>query len=201
MTLMETVRALYAWQRRGWAAMAAIALSLYFATVLFPAAARCSGSSENRVVDLQRARSRHDFIAVLEQWSTSRPDAVGVMKRHSIVALDFVFPVVYAAAFAFTLAWLSGRRDPTTTELLFFIAPLAAALLDYVENNLHLHLLAGIDTLDDVRAAEAAGGFSATSIALASLFAHLKYALLGISLLGVFVVGIQRLQPGSREHS
>ncbi|MBA2303884.1 MAG: hypothetical protein H0W08_14795 [Acidobacteria bacterium] len=194
MDLVRVGRAAFGWQYRGWAALAATTATLYFVAVLFPAAAKRSGSPENRIVDLQRAYTRKAFISVLECWSASKPDAVGLLKRHNLVALDLVFPALYAMSFGFGYAWLRARREPTPADTVLFLAPLVAASFDYVENGIHLSLLSEIDTIADVRRTAASGGFGPVPIAAASAAAHAKYLLLTVSAVGILIAAFHRLR-------
>jgi hypothetical protein len=184
---MNFIETLYGWEWRGATALCATLLTLIFSLILFPRASGLTGSGENRIVDLQRAYSVEKFRNVLLGWTTAagaRPDAVGVMKRENIIKLDFIFPLLYGAAFAFAFAWARGGvRPPTALDLALFLCPFIAALLDIFENSVHLILLDGVETATDVERAN----FSAALVLLASLFAHLKYLLLATSLIALLV--------------
>jgi hypothetical protein len=182
---MSFVQTLFGWQYRGWAAVAAVALTLFFVFVLFPRATAKTGSTRNSVVDLQKAYTPEMFVEVLRGWSRSKAEAVGVMKRENIVKLDLIFPVLYALAFALSYAALSGRPQPTPLDFVLFVAPLVAGLFDYIENGLHLYLLRGVDNAEQVEQAARAGAFSPSLVFAASVFAHAKYVLLGVGLVAL----------------
>lgn len=196
--MLDLIRTLYGWQWRGWAALLFVAVTLFFMFVLFPRASARTGSKKNRVTDLQKAYTPEMFAGVLKSWSEPGTEeekreenrealrnAVGVMKRENIITLDFLFPLVYALAFAFSYAALSGRRQPTALDFVLFLTPLVAGLFDYVENLIHLRLLRGIETSADVVRAAEAGAFSPSLVFLASAFAWAKYLMLGVSLAAV----------------
>jgi hypothetical protein len=189
------IQSFYGWQWRGWAALVAVAVACVFMFVLFPRASAKTGSSKNRVVALQKAYTVEMFTSALRDWSTPKTEeekreenkealrnAVGTMKRENIEKLDFIFPVAYALAFALSYAWLSGRRQPTALDFALFLTPFVAALFDFIEDGIHLRLLSGVNTADDVEAAARAGAFNPSLVFAASAFAHAKYVLLTVSL-------------------
>ena len=178
---------------RGKAAVMLIVAAVFFMTVLFPAAARHSGSPENRVIDLQTAFTKARFETVLWSWSARQDNAVEIVRRDNIAKLDLFFPAIYGLALAFSYAALLGSRSPTRRDWLFVLAPIAAAAFDYAENLTHLTLLDGIDTRADVEQAIASGRFNPGLIFLASAFATAKYLLLLVSLAGIIVALMRRL--------
>jgi hypothetical protein len=184
---MSFFHSLYSWHWRGWAAVAAFGLALFFARVLFPAASARAGGS--KVVELQRAHTPESFRKVLEKWSASRADAIGIMKRENIVKLDFIFPVLYGLCFAFAYAAFRGNSNPGSLDILVFSLPFVAGLFDWIENSLHLLLLRGITTASHLEGVE----FPSSLVFTASFFAHAKFALLGISLLSLVPALILRL--------
>jgi hypothetical protein len=181
-------------ERRGTLALAGLALTALFARVLFPAAAAQSGSPDNNVIDLQLASSSDQFVGVLRQWSAANPHAVGIIKEKSIVQLDFLFPLIYGLTFAFGYAWLTGRRKPTRLDRVLFALPIVAAGFDYVENVLHLYLLRGVSTLDDVNRAAESGAFDPGLVLAASSAARVKYLLLAASVVGILGAAIGRIR-------
>ena len=193
---MNFVQSFYGWQWRGWAALVAVAAAFVFMLVLFPRASAKTGSDKNNVVDLQKAYTPEMFAGVLRGWSTAggKDDAVGIMKRENIIKLDLIFPIVYALAFALSYAALSGRRQPTALDFVLFVTPFVAGLFDLIENSIHLCLLRGVNTADDVEAAVKAGAFRPSLVFAASAFAHAKYLLLLVSLVALAWVVIQRLR-------
>jgi hypothetical protein len=190
---MHLLWALYGWSWRGRAALVTTCVCLLFIVVLFPASARKSGSSANKIVDLQRAWSPDMFERVLTAWSRTNVDAVRIIKRDNIVKLDLVFPAMYAMALAFSYAALSGRRDPSALDAVFFLVPVCAAAFDYAEDISHLVLLRGVNTEADVNAAVARHAFDPQLIFAASLFAHAKYLLVGVSLASLVLVAAQQI--------
>ena len=191
---MNLLQSLYGLPWRGALALLMIAGTLVFALVLFPAASRKSGSSSNKIVDLQRAYTAQMFANVLRAWSATNRDAVGIMKYENIQKLDFIFPWLYALALAFGYAVLSGRREPTSLDFVLFVTPLVAALFDCIENGLHLRLLANINTHTDVEAAIRDGRFDHSLVFTASAFAYAKYLLLSVSAVGILIAGFTRLK-------
>jgi len=168
----------YAWRWRGPAALALMILVILYAVVLYPAVSVRSGSATNRITDLQNAASAEAFIGALRRWSASNPQAVGILKRDNLIRLDSSFPVVYGFFLALGYAWASGQRPPTRATLVRFGAPLLAAAFDYGENALHLFLLRGVETLDDVNRAAGAGQFTTPVVAAAWTCAHAKDVLI-----------------------
>jgi len=170
-----------------------IVVAVFFMLVLFPAAARQSGSPANRVIDLQTAFTKSRFETVLRSWSARQDNAVEVVRRENIAKLDLFFPAIYGLALAFSYASLSASRSLTRRDWLFVLAPIAAASFDYAENLTHLTLLYGIDTRADVEQAIASGRFNPALILLASAFATAKYLLLLVSLAGIIVALVRLL--------
>jgi len=83
-----------------------------------------------------------------------------------------VYPVLYAVALSSLFALAAGSQRPSRTELFFFALPWGAALLDWIENTLHLWLLADVHDA----AGAAAADFSALMVMGASVAAMLKFA-------------------------
>lgn len=204
---MNFVQTFYGWEWRGWAALVAVVVSCVFMFILFPRASAKTGSSKNNVVALQKAYTLEMFTGVLRGWSTPKTEedereenketlrnAVGIMKRENIKKLDFIFPVIYALAFALSYAWLTGRRQPTALDFVLFLTPFVAGLFDIIENSIHLCLLRGVNTADDVETAIKAGTFRPSLIFAASAFAHAKYVLLLVSFASLVWVAFQWLK-------
>src|SRR5215218_998213 len=163
---------------RGGAAALGVPLVILYMAVLFPAASVKSGSGENQIRDLQKARTVDQFTGVLKKWSSAHPDAIGIMKWENLIRLDSSFPAVYGLTFASLYAVASGRRRPTRLDRWLFALPLAAAVCDYAENGLELYALAGIETATDLGHAIKAGSLSAPAVAGQWAFAQAKFGLL-----------------------
>jgi len=91
---------LFAFQYRGVLAAMSVALVLFYRFVLYPAASERSGSSSNKVINLQKAHNTAMFVAVLWQWSASNERAVAIVKHDNVVRLDSSFPIICALGFA-----------------------------------------------------------------------------------------------------
>lgn len=126
------------------------------------------------VLDLQLAFSPDRFRAVLQTWYD-----ISVFKR-SVRQIDFLFPLAYAGLLAFAYAWSRRNRQPRWWDKILFLSPMLAALCDYCENTLHLHLLRDINGATQVGVTE----FSGTQVLAASSFALAKIILM----LAVFVM-------------
>jgi hypothetical protein len=125
-------------------------------------------------VELQLAFTPSRFAAVVIGWGPG----VEAFKT-ALMMLDFAFPLVYATAVS-SLAALVAGGPPTGARLWLFSLPWAAAACDWVENLLHLGLLANVHD----GAAAAAAAFPAALVAAASAAATLKFALILAGLLG-----------------
>jgi hypothetical protein len=194
MTLLDAFRSVYAMPWRGVVALVLTIVTAVFALWLFPAASRATGSPKNKVTDLQRAYTAEMFGSALRKWSKADENAVGIMKSRNIRRLDFIFPALYGLALAFAYAAISGRRAPTALDFVLFVTPLVAALFDYVENTTHLRLLRGIETGADVERAISEGRFSDSVVFLGSAFAHAKYVLLAVSVVGLLIAVVGRVR-------
>ncbi len=154
-----------------WTLLAAI-LSISLIQIM-----RAVPPSAPSIVNLQLAFTQRRMEAVLDAW--------GVQGRQAYLrslVLDFFYPIAYACVIAAWIAFLtniSGRR-PAPSVLLLFSLPFIAAGLDYVENLLHLWMLAVTHQL------------SPLLIFLASLSAAIKWSLAGISLFSLPVLLIRR---------
>lgn len=131
------------------------------------------------ILALQLAFSRERFLAVLAAWG---PDAAGFYVTG--MWLDYLYPAAYALALAGWIARLGRDRTgaPGAWGRFLFRLPLAAGLLDWLENSLHLVVLM-------LPAVPGAGAL----VWAASLAAALKWSLAGISLLAVLGLAARRL--------
>ena len=154
---------------------------LIFSFVLFPTMnLMYRDVNAPTVVDLQLAFTPDRFRETLRQWSEAYGNAIETFKLELIV-LDYVFPLVYATMLGFGFAWARDSRSPTRWETVFFAMPFAAGLFDWLENSLHLRLLANMHRAADVEVAE----FAPALVLGASAFAVAKIVLLVLSALGV----------------
>lgn len=122
------------------------------------------------IFDLQLAFRAEKFQAVLAAWGERN-----VAAYVSGMWLDFLYPLAYALALSGWIAVLTRRADtpPSRFTLALFAAPLLAALLDYVENSLHLLMLVGLNTAPPAL------------VFLASLAAAVKWGLAGLAILAI----------------
>jgi hypothetical protein len=85
---------------------------------------------------LQLSISVERFSEVLDIWGPENT----LRYQHSMWA-DFLFPLSYATLFTGLLVWIGRHREHSQFEQSVWFAPMLAALMDYVENILHLVLL------------------------------------------------------------
>jgi hypothetical protein len=175
---------------RGWLALGALALFLLFWLVLFKSVTAEYETPGEGMVRLQRAWNGAEFKSVLQGWSANNPRAPEIYKRDNIIKLDLLFPLVYSFYFAFAYAWARGVKTPAGRwDYIFFLAPFCAALFDYCENGMHLYLLRGIDTGEQVSAAD----FPDALVRLSALFTYVKFALFGVGSVAYFVALVKRI--------
>jgi hypothetical protein len=106
--------------------------------------------------------------------------------KRLVVQLDFTFPVIYTL-FAIGLAsrlWALAGRNRRWLPVVM-TAGIVAGVCDVVENSIHLWLLRGLSTWEQVAAAD----FSTALVFGASVFATIKYGLL----LGFIGLAVARL--------
>ena len=137
------------------------------------------------IVDLEFANTPARFVAMTTAWGAEGNTAA----RQSLL-IDFGFMPVYALAFAgFTLLAARGAQGRVQTLGLWLtLAPLAAALLDAIEN---FCLLNALDNLANL---------SATLLTLAGISAAIKFGLLLICLLYWLITLVARFMPRSPAH-
>jgi hypothetical protein len=130
------------------------------------------------IFDLQLAFSAEKFQSVLAAWGERN-----VAAYVNSMWLDYLYPIAYALALSAWLAVLTRRADriPSRPALALFAAPFLAALLDYVENSLHLLMLALLHATP------------AALVFLASLAAAVKWTLAGVSILAILALTVRRL--------
>jgi hypothetical protein len=150
-----------------WALLPALAATAAFA-LLFQVAGRMVTDGGATGLELQKAFTTGRFTAVVTGWG----DGVEAFKT-SLMMLDFAFPVLYALSLS-SLVALAGGREPGRLLLWLAALPWLAAACDWVENLLHLWLLADVHDAADA----AAAAFPAAAVFGASLAATVKFALL-----------------------
>lgn len=130
------------------------------------------------IFDLQLAFSAEKFQSVLAAWGESNARAYV-----SGMWLDFLYPLAYALALSSWLAVLTHRADrlPSRLTQTFFAAPFLAALLDYLENSLHLLMLTVLHATP------------AALVFLASLAAAVKWTLAAISIGAIVILLFARI--------
>lgn len=131
------------------------------------------------IFDLQLAFSAEKFQSVLAAWGERN-----VTAYVTSMWLDYLYPIAYALALSAWLAVLTRRpgRAPSHAALALFAAPFLAALLDYVENSLHLLMLALLHATP------------AALVFLASLAAAVKWTLAGVSVLAIVSLLVTRIR-------
>jgi hypothetical protein len=149
--------------------------------VLFQVTGRMIAAGGNPFLDLERAFTAARFGATVGAWG----DGVEAFKW-SLITLDFAFPLLYAAGLGSLVALAGGPRTGRVALWLFAL-PWAAAGLDWIENLLHLWLLADVHT-----AADAAAAYSTPVVLAASLAAMLKFALLLAAAAGGITLALRR---------
>jgi hypothetical protein len=98
------------------------------------------------IISIQFRATPETFMAVLRQWGKA-----GVNGYREHLWMDYLFPAAYAIFFASLISCLDMKKSISTGQIpIFFCFPLAAGLLDWLENTIHLQLLgnpAGINEL------------------------------------------------------
>jgi hypothetical protein len=123
------------------------------------------------VIDLELAFTAGAFQQILQIWTEHHADAVAIFRK-SVLFLDLLFPLAYAAFLSRLYTWVvkTGGHTPVAIG---WLAPLIAAALDLVENALLLRLTAD---------AVATGPFSPRLVFAMSTAAAFKIALLAVTL-------------------
>lgn len=164
--------------------LASIPLSLFFtalAGLLFWQLARGLANlpaGAPGIFDLQLAFTVEKFQSTLAAWGEEN-----VAAYIDGMWVDYLYPIAYALALSGWLAVLTHRADhpPSRFTLALFAAPLLAALLDYVENSLHLLMLTVLHATP------------AALVFLASLAAAVKWTLAGLAILGIVFLSLARI--------
>ena len=170
-----------AYRKLGKGSVAAVGLLLTVLGLLaFSALGADNPAGGPSQIALQLAFSEEAFGRIVGQWG-----AEGVrIYRNVTLGLDYLFPIAYALCLSGAMAWLTrtGSRGPTRAELALFAMPWVAALLDWVENTLHLLLLQDVSRL------------SPALVLLASLAAAAKWGLVLLSVLTILYRLLDRLR-------
>ena len=170
-------------------AVLATGVTLIFAVVLFPASAKRFRPADGKhIIYLQLAFSVDRFREILLGWARAIPDSMKWLKQ-SILKLDYLFPVLYATAFASVYAVLSANDTPSSWDVFFVTAPFFAGFFDWIENTVHLIILRGIHTASDIQSAS----FNSMLIKFASSAASIKFLLLTANVAGWIVSIVQVL--------
>ena len=121
--------------------------------MLFPASAKkFRPPNGNHIIHLQLAFTVERFRAILLGWARVIPDSMKWLKE-SVLKLDYLFPILYATAFASVYAAISAHDAPSSWDLFFVAAPFVAGMLDWLENTIHLFVLRDIHTQSDIQTA------------------------------------------------
>ena len=138
-------------------------------------------------VVLQLAFSKEAFQQVVAQWGPA-----GVrLYQDSTLGLDYLFPIAYAVCLSSFIALLTARSEesPSVLHATWFALPFIAALLDWLENTLHLILLANTNNL------------SASLILLASIAATVKWGLVAFSILVILYLVLRSMRANLAKRS
>ena len=182
------VRRLSNWLYRvvnGWVALAGLVIFLLFTSLVLPQQA--SKTAQQLGTDESPDTSLFYTPSVLYRLAES----YGVEGRQAYVRARFTFdvawPLVYTFFLVTTLTWLFGRAlPPSSPARLVNLAPLAAALFDFLENASTSWVMLRYPT--QLPAVDW----------LAGVFTFLKWALIAVNfvlvLLGIALVAWKRLQ-------
>lgn len=134
------------------------------------------------VVALELAFSADAFRNIIAQWGAAGVQAY----RVSTLCFDYWFPVAYALLLASLIALLAARsgRVPARLRLSLFALPFLAALLDWIENTLHLILLRDPHHI------------STPVVFIASVAAAIKWGLIALSVLVIIFLMLRELTRG-----
>lgn len=164
--------------------------------ILFPMAKKTfTGSGGGGSVQLQMAFTRERFADTIKTWNENKPEDLSFSElinnwHNTVQYLDFVFPIVYVGMFSSAIALITkklrfnkpedkgGKRQAREFGLAkkMFAAVYFAGLFDWVENDIHLRLVAGLT--EDI----AVSKLDADSVLIASIIASLKFIIIGIAI-------------------
>ena len=188
--MTDLVDKLFGCSYRGWLALGTALLFLFFTFVLLKQVTKRYQTSDEKWFQLQRAWSSTTFKDTLQGWSGVNPRAAEIYKWDNLIKLDLLYPLIYSIFFAFAYAWARGVERPVSGwDYFFFLAPFCAALFDYCENGLHLYLLRGIDTHEQVEAAT----FPDALVHISTILSYAKMLLFGIGSVAYVFAFIKRV--------
>lgn len=172
-----------------WLAVVATAVAVGFTAVVMPSLARGyhpPGTPD--IIALEFAWRGARFREILLQWAGPLPGAIPALKT-MLFPWDYLYPVAYSLALASTHAALRRGASPDRRDRAMVVIPGAAGLCDWVENGMHLWALRGVSAPADVQAAT----FPDLPVALASVAAGAKFALLAVALAAVLLAAAGRV--------
>src|SRR6185436_9526500 len=168
-----------------------LALGKYY----FPKVTRQYQRPNEALFRLQHAWTSDNFKATLTEWSTNNPTAAVIYKEDNLKKLDLLFPLIYSLLIVSNYAWGRGTSvKESRWDYLFPVLIVLMALLDYSENALHLYLLQGIDTAEQIRAAT----FSPWLVGFSTIVSSIKIFLFTMGSVGAIVAVIRQLSGLNR---
>ncbi|NOY79126.1 MAG: hypothetical protein GXO76_14835 [Calditrichaeota bacterium] len=146
-----------------------------FMTLLSKIDQRATGGGANGILGLQFAFSADVARTIIRLWGS---EGLSLIAR--TMWIDYIYPLFYATFLASTISyfcetWAMFRQ---WVRILFAIVPFFAALLDYVENTLHLIIFSQFPEI------------SGTAVFWASVAASIKWLLVGWSILVILYLVI-----------
>lgn len=174
---------LYELLNRPWLTGLFVAAAIGFVFAFRHASSWYRGSGDPDIVELQLAGNAEAFADILTMWVASVPSATSGVLR-TVLIFDYLFPVVYAMALAGLIAILFDGKRPSCVGFVI-VLPFAAAVFDWIENTIHVGILAGLDggvAIDPT-------SISLAAVTIASWSAVLKMACLTASI-ALFLAGI-----------
>jgi hypothetical protein len=179
---------LYSTPERGWLALIFLVFFFYAqALFTYPDFVYRDANTPN-VVSLQLAFTVGNFKEILNKWGD-----ISLFKE-TLWKIDFIFPVSYAGLLAFAYAWSRRNEKPARIDRFFFLAPMAAALCDWIENSIHLYLLRNVSDSAQAKSAN----FSGALVFAASAFASVKVGLLVLATAAIIILLVKALVKNFR---
>ncbi|MHC1605514.1 MAG: hypothetical protein ACXQTP_06065 [Candidatus Methanofastidiosia archaeon] len=147
------------------------AITIIIMFIIFPALDTVRPPESPGPIEFQLVFSKEAFISVIDQWGVE-----GVQRYVNTLWIDYIFPVAYAIFLSSFIALLTSKlyKKPGSFHIILFILPLIAGVLDWIENTLHLVLLADTSNLSE------------SLIFLASMIASIKWGIAFFSILVIF---------------
>ncbi|UCG12915.1 MAG: hypothetical protein JSU72_21035, partial [Deltaproteobacteria bacterium] len=171
-------------------AIAFLLLGLLFSLYLFPTDAdNFRARGEPAHAKIQREYQKDEFIAIVEQWGKHTGSVQSAVQHYQahLLKLDIAFPVVYVIFLLSAIACLTNapQKGPSRWTLALFLLPVAGGIFDLAENYMHITMLQGARTAEDLHA-----NVSADSVRLSFTFTMLKLSLLLLPLLVAVLVSL-----------